>query len=100
MCDIEIDEHFRKSLGPLYDKSSIKGEPKKQYLTRNRLKNSTNVQKDSLKNSDNVRRDNHNYLDDFDVRGYTVDDHFSKALGSDTWSKICSVIEEKPTVHD
>lgn len=68
-----MEEHFRKSLGADY-KKVFEGEEKA----------SEQMEVDPVKA----------FKEDLDMSGYTVEDHFAKALG-DTWVKLQAEAEKK-----
>jgi len=76
-----MEEHFRKSLGDDYSKlfESDKKEDK-----------DTSREADTKMEVDPVKA----FKDDLDMSGYTVEDHFKKALG-DTWIKLQKDAEKK-----
>jgi hypothetical protein len=77
-CDL-MEEHFRKSLGADYSKL-FKEKPEKVVEKEEEEK----MEVDPVKA----------FKDDLDMSGYTVEDHFAKALG-DTWTKLQAKEAEK-----
>jgi len=78
-CDL-MEEHFRKSLGADYSKL-FKEKPEKVAVEK---------EEEEKMEVDPVKA----FKDDLDMSGYTVEDHFAKALG-DTWTKLQAKEAEK-----
>lgn len=91
MCDFDIDEHFRRSLGSLYNKNSTHNQS--SNVLQNEFEHQLSTEKENSNCAIKSIKDK-TYLNEFDVEGYTVDEHFSKALGSDTWCKIRNEIHK------
>jgi len=78
-----MEEHFRKSLGEDYSKVFKESDKKK---VQEESENSPNDEMEV----DPVKA----FKEDLDMSGYTVEDHFAKALG-DTWVKLQAEAEKK-----
>lgn len=78
-----MEEHFRKSLGEDYSRLFKESDKKKEN-------------KDSPKDAESEMEVDpvKAFKDDLDMAGYTVEDHFKKALG-DTWIKLQQEAEKK-----
>merc|ERR1719219_1041010 len=79
-----MEEHFRKSLGEDYSK--VFKESDKKKVEQSEAENSHNDEMEV----DPVKA----FKEDLDMSGYTVEDHFAKALG-DTWVKLQAEAEKK-----
>lgn len=77
-----MEEHFRKSLGEDYSKLFKESEKKKESI-ENSKDNSSEMEVDPMKA----------FKDDLNT-GYSVEEHFAKALG-DTWIKLQAEAEKK-----
>jgi len=79
-----LEEHFRKSLGADYSKLFKPGEEEKQESDEEPMV-------DVVETSPEIKKEQHDHVkafrEDTDMTGYTVEDHFAKALG-DTWTKL------------
>lgn len=119
-ADPLLDEHFRRSLGADYEslfkkKSSTSDSessstestpPKVPQMPRQDSKDSTsnndnkgdnnknNKNLEGAKDSTQVADPVKAFREDMELEGYTVEDHFAKALG-DTWIKLQKAEEEK-----
>lgn len=103
-ADPLLDEHFRRSLGADYEslfkkKTGSESEPpsstestppKVPQQQQSSSDQSPKPQEDSTKVDDPVKA----FQEDMEMEGYTVEDHFAKALG-DTWVKLQKAEEEK-----
>jgi len=69
-----MEEHFRKSLGDDYSR----------VFKESEKKNESEMEVDPVKA----------FKDDLDMTGYTVDDHFAKALGP-AWAKLQEAEKDK-----
>jgi len=78
-----IEDHFRKALGDDYSKLFQNTESKKLEKEENPAENSTPKEVDPVKA----------FNEDLDT-GYTVEDHFAKALG-ETWIKLQAEADKK-----
>lgn len=76
-----MEEHFRKSLGEDYSKLFKESEKKKEPVESSK-ETPSEMEVDPVK----AFKD--------DVTGYTVEDHFAKALG-ETWIKLQAEAEKK-----
>jgi len=76
-----MEEHFRKSLGEDYSKL---------FKESDKKKDSKEASRESEMEVDPVKA----FKDDLDMSGYTVEDHFKKALG-DTWIKLQQESDKK-----
>lgn len=79
-----MEEHFRKSLGEDYSKVFKESEKKKVQQAEEENCGSEEMEVDPVKA----------FKEDLDMSGYTVEDHFAKALG-DTWVKLQAEAEKK-----
>lgn len=80
-CDL-MEEHFRKSLGADYSK--LFKEKKESSEPPPKLEPTHKMEVDPVKA----------FKEDLDMSGYTVEDHFAKALG-ETWTKLQAEAEKK-----
>eukprot|EP00095_Tigriopus_kingsejongensis_P003298 maker-scaffold355_size198070-snap-gene-0.28 protein:Tk03298 transcript:maker-scaffold355_size198070-snap-gene-0.28-mRNA-1 annotation:"hypothetical protein KGM_00435" len=106
-----LDEHFRRSLGANYHnlfntEKSERSSPKSSPRALSPAQSSETSNADSTKHHPesgfspkhnepmDVDHPGQAFNDDSDMKGYTVEDHFAKALG-DTWLKIKAQKETK-----
>jgi len=109
-ADPLLDEHFRRSLGADYESlfkkkgsaspgtvnTNSESEPSSTESTPPKVPQQSSSdqgqkdQEDSTKVDDPVKA----FQEDMEMEGYTVEDHFAKALG-DTWVKLQKAEEEK-----
>eukprot|EP00092_Neocalanus_flemingeri_P008327 GFUD01008979.1.p1 GENE.GFUD01008979.1~~GFUD01008979.1.p1 ORF type:complete len:407 (-),score=89.99 GFUD01008979.1:1043-2263(-) len=78
-----MEEHFRKSLGEDYSKVFKESEKKKESVESS-TESTSEMEVDPVKA----------FKEDLDMSGYTVEDHFAKALG-ETWIKLQAEAEKK-----
>jgi len=78
-----MEEHFRKSLGEDYSKVFKESEKKKEAAESSQ-ESTSEMEVDPVKA----------FKEDLDMSGYTVEDHFAKALG-ETWIKLQAEAEKK-----